>query len=147
MKKISILTVTFVVIFLWNGLLQSQQVMSIEELVVVKKEELDNTEWNIIVTPVSKKGQYQSDVISFKNGKFTSKNLLNEGFGPTGFTLRIEEDGSTDDAIVVIWETMQMDKEGNYVFWRGDIRNGVMRGILSKQNDKGRISDFLFKSK
>jgi hypothetical protein len=70
-----------------------------------------------------------------------SKNMKNAGFAESGVNVRIDEEG------VVIWETMQADDKGGVAFWRGDIQDGKMRGVLTKEDKRGSVSNFSFASK
>jgi len=139
MKKAMILAIALGIVFLQAGF-SVAQVISTKELVAAKKAELNNTEWAITITPISGKGRAETDVISFVNNRVVSANLSNAGFSATGFTVRVKKDG------IVTWETMQKDGKGRAAFWRGDIKDGVMRGALRKRDSKGRLSDFSFVS-
>lgn len=139
MKKIVILGIVVGIISLPFNF-STAQVVSAKELAAAEKAELNNTEWTIVVTPMPEGGRAETDVVSFVDGKVVSKNLQSAGFAETGFTVRVKEDGT------VIWETMQIDKKGSFAFWRGDIKERVMRGVLSKRDNKGRIFDFTFVS-
>lgn len=113
---------------------------NMQELVAKKKAELNGTEWTIQMKQMGGRGKSETDVISFAEDKVTSKNLSALGYSASSFTVRVENDGT------VIWETMQSsEKEGN-AFWRGDIKDGVMRGVLSKRNKSGSGPDFNFVS-
>ncbi len=119
----------------------SAQVLSEKELSAAKKQELNGTQWNVTVKPLSGGGSAESDVIIFSDGQMSSKNLQSAGFEATDFTVRVEEDGT------VIWETMQVDGKDNFAFWRGDINEGVMRGVLTQKDNSGRTFDFSFTNK
>ena len=111
-----------------------------EKLAAANKEALENSEWNIVLMPLGKKGREEGDVIIFSNGRVASRNLQNSGFAPSGFTVRMK--GGK-----IIWETMQKDGKGGVAFWRGDIENDLMRGALSMQDAKGKVTKFSFVSK
>ncbi|MBN1871160.1 MAG: hypothetical protein JW800_01155 [Candidatus Omnitrophica bacterium] len=117
------------------------EVKSAKDLAKAKKAELNNTRWSILVMPSDSRGRAEADVLSFIDGKFGSSNLENAGFARTDFTVRIDEQDET-----VIWETMQTDKDGNHAFWRGDVKEGSMRGVLTKIDTRGRNYNFTFAS-
>ena len=137
MKKIILLVMVFGVVF-------GQIAFSADNLkspAAIEKAKLNNTEWTISVKPSGEKGKVETDVISFVEGKMISKNMKNAGFNDAEFNVRIGEEG------VVIWETMQSDEKGDSTFWRGDIENGKMKGMLTKENNRGVMSNFSFASK
>lgn len=116
------------------------QTLPLEEIIAKKKAELNGTEWTVEMKPMSGKGKAETDVITFAEDKVSSKNLSNAGYPATNFTVRLEEDGT------VIWETMQTSEKDGQAFWRGDINEGVMRGVLSKRDKKDNAYDFNFVS-
>jgi hypothetical protein len=115
-------------------------VVSAEELAAQKKSELNATEWNIEVKAMASKGRGENDVVSFADEKVVSKNLQKQGFNPTSFTVRVQEDGT------VTWETMQTSADNGSAFWRGDILNGIMRGVLMRKDKRGNVTDYNFSS-
>lgn len=118
----------------------TQTVVPLGEIIAKKKAELNGTEWNVQMKTMGTKGKAEMDVISFAEDKVSSKNLSALGYVPTNFTVRLEEDGT------VIWETMQTSEKDGMAFWRGDILDGVMRGVLSKRDKKNNALDFNFVS-
>jgi len=115
--------------------------VSAKEMAMARRAGLNGTQWTISVKPSDGKGQAETDVLSFAAGKVSSNNLANAGFAQTDFTVRIDEENDG-----TIWETMQIDENGNYAFWRGDINNGAMRGILTRRDSRGRNTDYVFES-
>lgn len=144
MKKIAILVIVLGIVFLQGfSVVQaapSKDLAAARALAMAKKEELNNTQWTIAVAPVPGKGQAETDVISFVNNRVVSRNLNNAGFDATGFSVRVKEDET------VIWETIQKDEKDNAALWRGEIKDGVMWGVLRKRDSRGRLSDFSFAS-
>lgn len=137
MKKIVVLIMALSIIII-------QPVFSAvnpNDLAAIEKAKLNNTEWAVDVKPTSGKGKTEADVISFAEGKMMSKNMKGAGFTESEVNVRISEDG------VVIWETMQADGEGDFVFWRGDIENGRMKGMMTKEDKRGNVTNFSFLSK
>jgi hypothetical protein len=123
---------------------QSRPVSQAAEVVAKKKAELNGTEWNIELWSMAKpkgKSKGEIDVISFAENKVASKNLSALGYAASGFSVRLEEDGT------VIWETMQVSEKSGTAFWRGDIGpDGTMRGVLSRRDAKGNTVDSNFVS-
>lgn len=121
---------------------QKKAVPATADIASKKKAELNGTEWNITLTPMGMggKGKQETDVITFANDKVGSKNLEGRGYVPSGFSVRLQEDGT------VIWETMQVSEKDGTVFWRGDIKDGVMRGVLSRRDKKEKTYDYSFVS-
>jgi cytoskeletal protein RodZ len=102
--------------------------------------QLESSQWNIQIKPMSGKGSAESDILSFSDDKVSSKNLSNLGYSATNFSVRSQEDGT------LIWETMQISEKDGTAFWRGDLREGVMSGVLSKRDKKGNTVNFSFTS-
>lgn len=122
---------------------QTKPVLKTGGVAAKKKAELNGKEWNVELRAAGAAGKSkaEADVISFAEDKVISKNLSTQGFAASGFTVRLEEDGT------VIWETMQTSEKSGTAFWRGDIGpDGIMRGVLSKRDAKGNVKDFNFVS-
>ena len=105
---------------------------------IKKAEELDATEWEIRLTPVSG-GNKIIDTLSFVEGKFVSGKLNTSGYTASNYSLTIEDSGR------IIWETMQTGPDG-VASWRGEIEQGVMQGILSLRQEGKEPQDFSFMS-
>ncbi|MCX7927414.1 MAG: hypothetical protein N2606_04685 [Candidatus Omnitrophica bacterium] len=105
-----------------------------------KLAELNNTEWQIELTPLYSKGKKETDTVVFKENKVSLVNFSKKGFGPTNFTLTVQEDG------MVVWETMQTSEKGQLVFWRGEMDTDLkqMRGVASYQIDQNNKQDYSF---
>jgi hypothetical protein len=104
-------------------------------------EELSKKEWEIYLVPLAdRKSKAQSDVLTFSDGKLTSKDKREKGFTPSNCTVTVQEDGT------IVWETMQADTTGNVIFWRGELRDKIMQGMLSTQPKDGKNQDFAFTS-
>lgn len=95
------------------------------------KKELDNTSWKIELKPMATgKGKpkgSEEDTLRFVNKQVISDKLEAEGFSFSNYTVRLK--GKNND--VIIWETMQTSENKGIAFWRGEIRNDRMRGVLS----------------
>ncbi len=69
----------------------------------------------------------QIDILKFKEGRFVSNILTQEGFGPSNYSLMYKEKG------VIVWETMQSGDRGAIASWHGKWDGEVMKGILSQK--------------
>jgi hypothetical protein len=107
-----------------------------------KSSELNNTEWQIELTPLSGKGKKELETIDFKNSQISFVSYAKKGFPATNFTLTIQEGGA------VVWETMQTSEKSGIAFWRGEMDNNMqlIRGILSYQIDQKTKQDYSFVS-
>ncbi|MBI4710964.1 MAG: hypothetical protein HY767_00650, partial [Candidatus Omnitrophica bacterium] len=96
------------------------------------KGELNGSSWSIKIDSQSKKGDLLGeDTLIFQNDKFRSESSGKLDYTPTNYTLTVQEEGPT------IWETMQTSKDGEVCFWRGEWKEGVMSGIISRQLKEG----------
>jgi REP element-mobilizing transposase RayT len=113
---------------------------------VIKKEintpenfkDLDTTEWDIRLIPVSG-GLEAIDTLKFNSGKFISSKLYDQHYLASNYTLTIQDAGK------IVWETMQTGP-GATASWHGEVENGAMRGILSLRQDGKSPQDFSFMS-
>lgn len=98
---------------------------------VEAKKELNNTSWEIELKPMAtgkrKPKKSEKDTLRFVNNQIISDKLEAEGFSFSNYTVRIK--GKDND--VIIWETMQASEKKGVAFWRGEVRNNRMRGVLS----------------
>ena len=102
-------------------------------------EALAQKEWQIeIVETGAKKTKSEADVLTFSEGKVTSKNYSAKGYPTTNITLTLQ------DSATIVWETMQANPEHGTVFWRGELSNGLMGGAVSFQPKKGDNKDYYF---
>ena len=118
-----------------------------EKLINEKRAALNNTEWQITVTPLEQKEEKpHQDTLRFVNNQVVSENFAIEGYPATNYSLTVKQDGT------VIWETMQtkIEKEEKEItFWRGEWRDERMKGIISRQYKVKEISkhdDYSFAS-
>jgi hypothetical protein len=107
-----------------------------------KMAQLNNTEWQIEMMPISGKGKKEQEIITFKNGQVSMSNFGKKGFPPTNISLTIKEDAS------VIWETMQTSEKSGVCFWRGELDKTLMtmRGVISHKIDDKNKMDYSFSS-
>lgn len=95
-----------------------------------KKEQFNGSQWSITVNPQqqgAKGALSDSDVLTFQNGQFSSKNFSKLGFKPTNYTLTVPE----DEASPTVWETMQTSEEGDVAFWRGEWKDKDVNGVIN----------------
>jgi REP element-mobilizing transposase RayT len=104
--------------------------------------DLNRTEWEIELKPRGDSGKDYSkyDRIYFDSGKITSRNLTSKGFASSNYTLTIRDDGT------LVWETMQKSEHGDTVYWRGEQKDGKMKGVFSRQSADNKLQTFSFKS-
>lgn len=105
---------------------------ALRKMILEKKGEINGSSWSIRIDSQSKKGDFLGeDTLIFQNDKFRSERSEKLGYTPTNYTLTVQEAGPT------IWETMQTSKKGEVCFWRGEWKDNVMTGIISRQLEKG----------
>ena len=106
------------------------------------KKNLNGTTWGITLKPsvTQKRKRSIKDIVTFQNGKIGSKVMVSEGFSPSNFSIRIKREKN------VIWETMQTSEKKGLAFWKGEIEDGIMRGVLSWHVDEKTIKDYTFVS-
>jgi hypothetical protein len=122
--------------------ISKKQAAKTQDMVAKRKVELNGTQWEIEVKPMSGKAKAEKDVISFADNKVSSNNMVAKGFEATNFSMRLLEDNET-----YTWETMQVSEKAGAAFWRGDIgSDGVMRGVLTLRDKKNKTTDFNFYS-
>ena len=85
-----------------------------------------------------KKIPAQTDILTFKDGQVSSKNLTAEGFSASNFT------PSLMDNTIVVWETMQSNEVGDLAFFRGELRGNAMVGFISMHPKKGGVTEYTF---
>ncbi len=96
------------------------------------KETLAGQEWTVYLTAADGRGRgYETDVFTFKDGKINSQSLAKRGYAESNFSLTAQDDG------LVIWETMKVNEEDGIVFLRGELRETMMKGVVSMQPKKG----------
>jgi len=108
-----------------------------------KREQLDNTQWEITIVPSSetRNSLWDKDTIKFINGEISSRQFENTGYLPSRYTVRVRDGKGS-------WETMQRDKNGKtIIFWRGEWENNQMKGMFSIQKDSdNNIKSYSFQS-
>lgn len=107
------------------------------------RQELNSHEWTVYMTPspenAVKRPAIEEDVLSFSGeGRVVSKNLLAKGYPESNYTLTVQDDGTA------VWETMQVNEKEGLAFFRGELKNSAMKGVLSLQPQKGAKQTFYF---
>ncbi|MDD5348015.1 MAG: hypothetical protein PHT59_05315, partial [Candidatus Omnitrophica bacterium] len=107
-----------------------------------KMNELNNTEWQIELVPLTGKGKKEFDAVIFRNNQVSIASYSKKGFPTTNYTLTIQGDGR------ITWETMQTSEKAGVAFWRGDLdaKMQTMSGVVSYQVTKTARNDFSFVS-
>jgi len=102
---------------------------------------LNNTMWDIELTPTSGKGKKMEDTLFFRDNKFGSVEVLKQGFRDSNYTLTVFENG------ISVLETMQSGDSG-VIFWRVEFDAAISscKGVLSRQLSDVKSEDFSFTS-
>ncbi len=91
---------------------------------------LNGFTWNLEVTSTAGKKEDRKttqDTVIFKDNKLNSSGLGEKGFGTSNYTLTVGDD------MVPVFETMQRNDAEDTVFWRGELVEGKIRGVISVQ--------------
>ena len=92
--------------------------------------ELNGSSWDIHISAATGKGVLAGDdTLTFQDQKFSSEKASKEGWASTNYTLTVPE---SEDAPIV-WETMQTSADAGFSFWRGEWKDEVMSGVISRQ--------------
>lgn len=110
------------------------------------KQLLKFQEWIIYLVPVNDEfAKPQMDILSFSNNKFNSRNLSSKGFKEFDYALT-EAEGSLrgEAAGAISWEASQAIDSGEIVSWHAELKDKLMRGVLSILKKDGSIEDLYF---
>lgn len=102
---------------------------------------LNGFAWTLEVAPSGVKKEDRKvtpDTLIFKDGKMSSEGLAKKGYGTSNYTLTVGDDG------VPVFETMQRDEKEGVAFWRGELVEGKIRGVISIQEAKSSAVSFGF---
>ncbi|MCM8781025.1 MAG: hypothetical protein NC908_03790 [Candidatus Omnitrophica bacterium] len=109
-----------------------------------KRNELNNTEWQIEIYSLANKEKLKATnpVIVFKDNRVACLGIDGMEFPATNYTLTVQDDG------IVVWETMQTSERSGVAFWRGEITPDMqsMQGSLSHHIDEENLRDYAFRS-
>jgi len=111
-------------------------------MIKAAKEKLNNTVLEIELSQMTAEPKKETfkDTLRFSDNKIESDKLKAEGFPATNYTVSM----SGED--IVVWETMQTSEKKGLAFWKGELENGVMRGVLSRHLDEKTVKDYSFAS-
>ena len=98
---------------------------------------LEGTRWTLQLTSGEAGTTPLQDTLTFKSGQVTSERLAKLGYGSSNCSLSFEGDAG-------IWETMQRKEGAGVVFWRGELRDDSMQGMISEQPAKGAAKEYSF---
>jgi hypothetical protein len=107
-----------------------------------KRGELNNTQWELTVKPLSGKGKEQKNTLIFQDHMFSSEEFLKKGFQPSNYTLTVLDNG------VVVVETMQTSEKEGLIFWRVEFDEPLTtcKGVFSRQLPHSKSEDFSLRS-
>jgi len=103
---------------------------------------LDGTQWIVeLVTGEGIDSTYPHfDKLIFSQGTVVSNYFLSKGFVASNYSLSIKDDKT------ITWETMQRNEAGEIVFWRGEEKEGNMKGTFSRRYLNGTTDALTFTS-
>lgn len=102
------------------------------------KQLLKFQEWIIYLVPINdENAKPLMDILSFSNNKFNSRNLSSKGFKEFDYALT-EAEGA------ISWEASQAIDSGEIVSWHAELKDKLMRGVLSILKKDGSIEDLYF---
>lgn len=103
------------------------------------KEKLNSQpEWVIYMTSLANKKSMGSDALIFTESKISAKGFSAKGYNQSNCTITVQEDGG------IVWETMQVNEKGDRIFWRGELKDSLMQGMISMQAKDGKSQDIGF---
>jgi hypothetical protein len=108
--------------------------------------------WTIYVVPSDGRGSAETDVLTFADGKVTSRNLSAQGYPTSNYGVFIEDDG-----VSTHWETMQArelevpgkEKVVDLAFLRGGLSSDgtEMAGTISVRPQRGARQNFTYSTR
>ncbi|MFH1046509.1 MAG: transposase [Candidatus Omnitrophota bacterium] len=103
---------------------------------------IEGYQWNIKLNKIGGDAlQFNpTDTLVITSTHVSSAQFTREGFAPSRYSKRAQANG------MVVWETLQVNKAGDRVSWRGEWDGKIMKGYLRKSQALGGISDFSFES-
>lgn len=99
--------------------------------------QLDGTSWAITLSPVDEtsKARPKTDTLTFEANAVNSERLTRTGYAPSHYSLTVQGD-------TAVWDTMQSHEQEGTVLWHGEVRGGMLRGIVSERPQNGKNVDF-----
>lgn len=117
-----------------------RQTVFAQEQEELKPLELNGTQWEVTVAPISEKMEKAKEATL----QFEVENFSAQGFGsdyePTNYTLGIREDGTTT------FQTMQT-KAKETTIWQGEVQGNVIQGTVGINPSKGNVKNYVFAGK
>ena len=114
--------------------------MTADEKAKRKKEvvaTLSGTTWEVeLFSMDDPKKKPIKDTVSYEHGRLKSKHFATEGYPDSNLTVTIEDDGKA------IWETMQSNPDMGPVFWRGELSDKTVTGVVSRTDKAGKTEAF-----
>ncbi len=110
----------------------------VKEMLARKRDSLENTRWDIQITASTGEKKI-SDVVIFKDKKFSVDGLSVKGFPPVDYSLSPKDDESGQ----VVLETMQTSEKEGTIFWRLEIAADEMsfKGVFSEVSPDQKSQD------
>jgi REP element-mobilizing transposase RayT len=107
------------------------------------REALEGSVWTIQVTPASggSGGSLREDTLAFIGGKVRSGRMSSRKYPSSNYTITKRGDDT------IVWETMQTGKDGGYACWKGEVRDGKMRGVRIWKRPDGSSETVSFESR
>lgn len=143
--RYSFLAVLFVFMFTFASVaaVAAEKKLTPEEKLKLREEaakRMHLTEWTIELSPMSgdKKDKPYTDTLTFQDKKLHSEALAEDEYADSNMTINVKGD-------TIIWETMQSIDGKNPVFWRGEIRENTVSGVMSRQDKEGETKAFSFR--
>lgn len=106
------------------------------------KQQLQQLEkWVVYLIPTGAnppRVKIRKDILTFSDISVSSDYLTEKDFRNSNYSLSANDDG------MGVWETMQRNDRGDIAFWKGQIKDLAMRGVLGLQPKKGRMQEFTF---
>ena len=104
---------------------------------------LNGTRWTIQLRPMfaPPSSAVLHDTLIFQEGNVTSERLAARGFLPSAFTLTIGENHAPE------WEAMQRSAQDGIAYWRGELREDVIQGIIDIYPLNGETQNYTFTSR
>lgn len=111
-----------------------------KEALAQMRSALNNSTWSVSFTGELPKGMATTDALTFKDNQFSSGLFIAQGFGPTNFSLTMQDDG------VMVFETMQTSSEAGTLFWRGELGSDgkTLKGMFSHVLSDQKTEDVYF---
>jgi len=105
------------------------------------KAELSSRDWKVRLLPVGLiAAAPEIDVLTFNDGKFSSQALSGRQYPVSSFTVTFTDQG------VAVWEVFQEKGNGEIAFWKGQLQEESISGVLCIQAQKAQLQDFYFTS-